>query len=1136
VTVDIRAITICSLGTVIQGSIADEAISPGQGLVRCRGQLILDGLQTPASGTVVELAYVRDGRVVRIPRKLRVISSFADPFRDQTTVQIGDKLVWLADKAPNPALRKTSPRFPANPEPGDIFNEELPYPDPASDDPDTPLVKQYEYNGLCWQPFYEENNNFDLAKEDLTAAEQTPTRPFDEELRAPTTTAAYTIAAKCLAGLSIAGSGILLLTSQYKANEITITRFVDTLEQLLSSESLIGYLDANEVLRVKQLALLSGGSGPQIDEDVLIDVGPIGTGTIPVDEEIEIDETPTKDDPEEDPDPEPIQAFPITARTTTGGYGFSSSSILQYVRYDYYRATVGQVKVTVKEETANNLSLIKTGDSYFAVVNPGTGAGSVSYEVTDGNTTASSVITVVFIEAAKDDPPTALTEPFGLVAQTPPGVAGGSEWSKTTGKPVVTTVPFTGAVSGEPASARYVGIPSSFYEEVYGKYDEVLYRREVSTINAASVCPNVYKLYLEAATSLADFPSDFDVSVVRFTRFVYDYSFENSFYADPEAGVFDESNQPQSKTCSIGKACQSGIEVPENPNGGDTFKFGECTYVFDGFNWQPSEEDGEGELTEQEVPPPSNADLVASLRPVLVRQITSVYESYCHAVGAIDWPDNLDYLPPLFAGEILVERTNQYFKRYVTDANKSTERWVSRTDTYVERARYKTVEGQQFLASLGDLNVSSISSLAVVGYAVYNVPADNETVLRGERNYGLQQRNELPEKNEQNKEGGDAEGSTDESLAGGFIPTKPRSSSEGLNQPIPPYRPAMPRTWDPENGYQELRDGWAELNDKVLKLRYQRAYRQIAYGNRYGMSLQMGPWELPMYPLSPLYLNLRSVVGAYASNGLSIAFNAEGIIANVDALLIGGVGGTGTPYFPVANSIALPPAPSPVVNEDYVLPNSIEIPEGFDPNSPGSIWSSLPATDAESFEQSLTPDYVYPSIPTTIKAVLGVRVGMAFRRYDYSLDGGVFPQALGIVTGITARRQLGVRVPATVAELLALNPTVSTGAAVRPAVAAVTVAAVVPRVASSYAAQVPAASITVAAAPGPIVPREALRLFAPVAGIAIGAVPPVLSTGVGVAVPAAVVAVNGVVPRTGGNLGDNYGLTALFEDDLLALL
>jgi hypothetical protein len=68
------------------------------------------------------------------------------------------------------------------------------------------------------------------------------------------------------------------------------------------------------------------------------------------------------------------------------------------------------------------------------------------------------------------------------------------------------------------------------------------------------------------------------------------------------------------------------------------------------------------------------------------------------------------------------------------------------------------------------------------------------------------------------------------------------------------------------------------------------------------------------------------------------------------------------------------------------------------------------------------------------------------------------------------------------------------------------------------------------------VPREALRLFAPVAGIAIGAVPPVLSTGVGVAVPAAVVAVNGVVPRAGGNLGDNYGLTALFEDDLLALL
>jgi hypothetical protein len=40
-TVDVRARVFCNLGTIITGNLADEAISLGQGLITCRGQLVL---------------------------------------------------------------------------------------------------------------------------------------------------------------------------------------------------------------------------------------------------------------------------------------------------------------------------------------------------------------------------------------------------------------------------------------------------------------------------------------------------------------------------------------------------------------------------------------------------------------------------------------------------------------------------------------------------------------------------------------------------------------------------------------------------------------------------------------------------------------------------------------------------------------------------------------------------------------------------------------------------------------------------------------------------------------------------------------------------------------------------------------
>ena len=57
--------------------------------------MVLNGLVTLRPGDKIRLGYERRGRTTRIPRALRVLSSFADPFRRQTTVSVGCKLTML---------------------------------------------------------------------------------------------------------------------------------------------------------------------------------------------------------------------------------------------------------------------------------------------------------------------------------------------------------------------------------------------------------------------------------------------------------------------------------------------------------------------------------------------------------------------------------------------------------------------------------------------------------------------------------------------------------------------------------------------------------------------------------------------------------------------------------------------------------------------------------------------------------------------------------------------------------------------------------------------------------------------------------------------------------------------------------
>lgn len=217
-TIDIRARVYCSLGEVISGSFSDT-YAQGSGLIFTRGSLELKGAVRPPVGTTVEFAYARNGVAARLPRTLRVLSSFADPFRRTTKIELGCLLTFLESRRPpveNPNSREE------NDVPCTVYNK--------------------------------------------------ATLPISAKF----------VAEKILTTLGINAEEVPL-TNVFSVEEFDLTPgFIQVLSDLLVSEGFIGYLDEQEVLRFKDLST-EVGTGPLISGEQIIDVQPIGVGDLPGD-------------------------------------------------------------------------------------------------------------------------------------------------------------------------------------------------------------------------------------------------------------------------------------------------------------------------------------------------------------------------------------------------------------------------------------------------------------------------------------------------------------------------------------------------------------------------------------------------------------------------------------------------------------------------------------------------------------------------------------------------------------------------------------------------------------------------------------------------------------------------------------
>ena len=223
--IDIRATVTCSLGTLISASISDDYVQ-GNGLIKTKGSCEISGVMAPTIGTIVTFSYTQGGVTRQVPRKLRVLSSFADPFRRTTKVELGCKLTYLQNMAPAPEDQRV------------ITGKQ-----------------QQCLNGYI---------------------EYSAGSPY------PIPVQASGVMDTCLLKLGITASQNPLVNTFFTDAFDLTPGYVQVLGDLLVSESYCGYLDFDEVLQVFAL-LQDGGTGPVLDSGQIIDISAIGVGDLPGD-------------------------------------------------------------------------------------------------------------------------------------------------------------------------------------------------------------------------------------------------------------------------------------------------------------------------------------------------------------------------------------------------------------------------------------------------------------------------------------------------------------------------------------------------------------------------------------------------------------------------------------------------------------------------------------------------------------------------------------------------------------------------------------------------------------------------------------------------------------------------------------
>jgi hypothetical protein len=224
-----RATGTCSLGPLIRADVAASDSLQGTGLIKWRGACELLGVFSPQMGAAVTFSYTIQGKATQtIPKKFRVLSSFADPLanngRGQTTVELGCLLTYMEDAA----------------EPTEIKSRD--------DD---------------------ELGNNSQSDEDFDAIGASVSARF-----------AFKQCANAIGVSFNFRDGALESTFRVDTIDLKVG-YISVMSDLLVSESMVGELDANEVLQIRRLTEASGEAGKLLNTSNILSIAPLNAGELP---------------------------------------------------------------------------------------------------------------------------------------------------------------------------------------------------------------------------------------------------------------------------------------------------------------------------------------------------------------------------------------------------------------------------------------------------------------------------------------------------------------------------------------------------------------------------------------------------------------------------------------------------------------------------------------------------------------------------------------------------------------------------------------------------------------------------------------------------------------------------------------
>jgi hypothetical protein len=224
-----RATGTCSLGPLIRADVAASDSLPGTGLIKWRGSCELLGVFSPQMGAAVTFSYTIQGKATQtIPKKFRVLSSFADPLanngRGQTTVELGCLLTYMEDAAEPTELK-------------------------SRDD--------------------DELGNESQSDEDFDAIGASVSARF-----------AFKQCANAIGVSFNFRDGALESTFRVDTIDLKVG-YISVMSDLLVSESMVGELDANEVLQIRKLTEAAGEAGKLLNTSNILSIAPLNAGELP---------------------------------------------------------------------------------------------------------------------------------------------------------------------------------------------------------------------------------------------------------------------------------------------------------------------------------------------------------------------------------------------------------------------------------------------------------------------------------------------------------------------------------------------------------------------------------------------------------------------------------------------------------------------------------------------------------------------------------------------------------------------------------------------------------------------------------------------------------------------------------------